>query len=383
MVRFLLSLFLLCVHALTCSAEPILVGMFYGSNHLRATISIISGGYDVLADGNVIFSIQTSESADITESDKALNIFYQGRNYAGFSKIKFIQTTPSQFKVQPAGQKPSARVYQENLIAMPYLGRLQLVNEVDVENYVSGVIEAESGSGQELEYYKVQAVISRTYALNNLQRHAAEGFQVCDATHCQVFHGKPRIEMKAKMATDDTKDIVIVDHQINLITAAFHSNCGGHTNNAEHVWSKSTTYLVGRPDTFCIHMPHGLWEKSFPAKRWHDYLETKRNPLGDETMMEELTASLSDGIVCYEDSTVSIPKKTIREDFKLRSANFNTTIENDSIIFMGRGFGHGVGVCQEGAMRMAIVGKKYEDIVHFYYKDVHLIPRYMMWFYRE
>ncbi len=378
--------FIICLSLLAATsglAEPVLVGLFYGANHVRVTLKVISGSYDVVADNNVVFTIATSESADITAIDGAVNIFYDSKNYSGYSKIKLLQNGAALFKLQPAGQKPIARVYEQNLIAYPYMGRLQLVSEVEVENYVSGVIEAESGSGQELEYYKVQAVISRTYALNNLTRHALEGFQVCDATHCQVYHGKPRMEMKAAQAAEFTKDIVIVDHEINLITAAFHSNCGGRTLDADEVWSKPTTYLIGKCDTFCLTMPHSNWEKTVHRERWVDYLNTKRYPLTDNPTEQELSFYPSQKIKFYADSSVKIPMKTIREDFKLRSAFFNVQSVGDSVIFMGQGFGHGVGLCQEGAMRMARLGNGYENIIHFYYSDVHLIPRDMVWFYRE
>lgn len=364
-------------------SESVFVGMFYGANHVRATWTIKSGSYDVIADNVVILKMTTEQSADITESDGELHIFFDGKNYTGYKKIRFVTTDQGQFKVTPSGSKPSGRVYEENLIALPYNGRLQLINEVDIENYVSGVIEAESGKGQELEYYKVQAVISRTYALNNLTRHQSEGFQICDATHCQVFHGTPRVEAKARLATEETRDIVIVDHDINLITAAFHSNCGGHTLNAEAVWSKPVSYLIGRPDTYCLGMPHSNWEKTIAKKKWDEYLDNKRHPLSDDTLKSEISFYPPEKTQYFTDSTVTIPTKVMREDFKLRSAFFTVQSVGDSVTFIGQGFGHAVGLCQEGAMNMAIQGKKYEDIVHFYYTDVHLIPRYMMWFYRE
>ena len=114
-----------------------------------------------------------------------------------------------------------------------------------------------------------------------------------------------------------------------------------------------------------------------------DYLNTKRYPLTDNPTEQELSFYPSQKIKFYADSSVKIPMKTIREDFKLRSAFFNVQSVGDSVIFMGQGFGHGVGLCQEGAMRMARLGNGYENIIHFYYSDVHLIPRDMVWFYRE
>jgi stage II sporulation protein D len=73
----------------------------------------------------------------------------------------------------------------------------------------------------------------------------------------------------------------------------------------------------------------------------------------------------------------------MRTDLKLRSTKFEVRHKDNEVIFMGRGFGHGVGLCQEGAMHMAQLGYTYEDIIHFYYADVHLIPRHMLWFFKE
>jgi stage II sporulation protein D len=171
--RFLIAI-ILFFQCLLLHAEPIRVGMFYGANHVRATLLIKAGSYEVFADDISILTLGAEQTADITESSGEIHVFFEGRNYTGYKKLRFITRNQGQFKMTPSGSKPSARVYEENLIAFSYNGHLQLVNEVDIENYVSGVIEAESGKGQELEYYKVQAVISRTYALNNLTRHQSE-----------------------------------------------------------------------------------------------------------------------------------------------------------------------------------------------------------------
>jgi stage II sporulation protein D len=369
----------------TCSAfaEPILVGLHYGNEYLRATITVSSGSYEVLCSGTSIFRISQGQSADITSSGGKVNIFYSGKNYTDCQKIEFSGTGVESFKALPAGNKPNGRIYEGDLIAYSYSGRLQLVNRIDIEQYVSGVIEAESGKGNELEYYKVQAVISRTYALNNKIRHMAEGFELCDATHCQVYHGKPRSEPLAVIATETTRDIVIVDHNINLITAAFHSNCGGKTINAEDVWSKPVSYLVGRPDTFCLAMPHSTWEKTIPSEKWHTYIRNKRNSAetGSENQLPDLYKKQK--LMYCVDSSLCIPLRTMREDLKLRSTSFTVDHCSQEVKFMGQGFGHGVGLCQEGAMRMTMLDYCYEDVIHFYYRDVHLIPRYMMWFFKD
>lgn len=363
-------------------ADPILIGLHCQSNYLRAGIHVHSGNYEVYAEDKLLFTIQTGQHTDITAVSGKVNVFFAGKNYPGNKKLHFKATGPSEFKAQPAGQKPGHRVYEGELLAFSINGHLQLVNKVDIEDYVSGVIEAESGTGRELEYYKVQAVISRTYALNNRQRHVAEGYEICDATHCQVYHGKPRHEPLAAKAAAATENIVIVDHQINLITAAFHSNCGGHTVNAEEAWSKPVPYLIGRPDTFCVKMPNHYWEKRIPKDKWNSYLKQKRS--GGDLAMAGHGGIIGEcnPLFCH-DSTLYIPLRTMRTDLKLRSTHFDVSHMGDDVIFKGRGFGHGVGLCQEGAIRMAQLGHPYEDIIHFYYCDVHLVPRHMMWFFQD
>ncbi len=374
---------LMLLGCVTAWADPILIGLHCQSNYLRCSISPVDGNYQIIAEDNVLFTIAKGQTADITAIGGKVNVFFSGKNYSGNKKLTWkSENQNASFKAQPAGQKTSNRIYAGELIAFSINGHLQLVNRIDIEDYVAGVIEAESGAGNELEYYKVQAVISRTYALNNRSRHLDSGFEICDGTHCQVYHGKPRREPLAEKATKATEDIVIVDHEINLITAAFHSNCGGNTVNAEVAWSKPVPYLVGRCDTFCVHMPNSHWQKSISREKWNSYIKQKR---GSSDL-----ASLSDGGILgdcnpmyHHDENLQIPRRSMRTDLKLRSTQFEIDYQENEVVFTGKGFGHGVGLCQEGAMRMSKLGYSYKDIIHFYYTDVHLIQRHMLWFFKD
>ena len=120
--------------------------------------------------------------------------------------------------------------------------------------YIAGVSESESGKKDNiLEYYKVQAIICRTYALKNSGKHIKEGYNLCDQEHCQVYKGRctnPEI----LLAVSKTTGIIIVDRYNQPINAAFHANCGGQTLNSEDVWSKPLDYLKSVPDTFCRNM---------------------------------------------------------------------------------------------------------------------------------
>lgn len=326
--------------------------------------------------------IRPGETIDVSIASGELRVIVAGKSSVVGQKLSLRPLGSGTFRLAPAGLKPNHRLYEEVVEFIHRAGKLYVINTVDAEKYVSGVIEAEGGGNHEPEYYKVQAIISRTYAYNNLRRHEAEGFQLCDATHCQVYHGKARHEPLAEKATQATDDIVIVDDDINMITSAFHSNCGGHTVNAEHVWSKPLSYCVGKPDPYCLVMPHSNWEKTVELTQWQSYLRSKRFPHTDTTA--SAYGWFPTGKQVYmTDSTARLPLRIIREDLKLKSTYFTLHQDGDKVRFIGQGFGHGVGLCQEGAMRMAQLGFSCKEIIQFYYTNVHLVPRHLIWFFKE
>lgn len=365
------------------AADPLKVGLFYNQNFIRASITVVNGQIDLYCDDQYIGTANAGTQYDMSAASGSLQLIFNGAVHTAQSVIKTVSKTYSTFKIQPIGLKQNSRVYEGNLLCVRAPGRIQLVNVLHLESYVPGVIEAEGGSKHQLEYYKVQAIISRTYASSNRRRHEAEGFHVCDATHCQVYHGIPRHEPLTKVATQETEDVVIVDSNIDLITAAFHSNCGGHTINAEDAWSKPLSYCVGRPDTFCLVMPNSNWEKTVSAASWNSYIRAKSETKEDSLLAGTTSFFPSNRQYYFADSSLKIPNKVIRHDFKLKSAYFTVHQDEDHVTFIGQGFGHGVGLCQEGAIRMARLGFKYDDIIHFYYKDVHLVPLRFIWFFKD
>lgn len=356
------------------------VGILEQSSFTSTVVECVSGKYTFDVPGRGALSFSAGQKAEVGVQAGGWRMALGGETHTGQGALKFSGN--GEFRVVPAGQKATGRIYLGELIVRNFGGRLRLINRLDVESYLPGVIEAEAGANHTLEYYKVQAIISRTYALNNLRRHETEGFHVCDQTHCQVYHGKARFVKEGNVAVEETRDIVIVDDDINLITAAFHSNCGGHTINAEHVWSKPLSYCVGRRDTFCLVMPHSNWEKTIPLQQWVRYLDSRKFPQDDSLTASALAWFPPEKEQYFVHQRTQIPMRSIRSDFQLRSAFFTVHQEGEHVRLIGQGFGHGVGLCQEGAMRMAQLGYSYKDIIHYYYTDVHLVPRRFIWFFK-
>ena len=135
-----------------------------------------------------------------------------------------------------------SQYYSGDLQCFPDLGTLVLINISDIEKYISGVVRAEGGTGKNLEYFKTQAIIARTYMYKYFDKHTADRYNVCDNTHCQAFNGLSSDSLLNEAALE-TKGLVILDKDSTLIISAFHSNCGGETSSSEDVWLSGQPYL--------------------------------------------------------------------------------------------------------------------------------------------
>lgn len=248
---------------------------------------------------------------------------------------------------------------------------------LDVEDYVGGVVQAESGVEQGVEYYKVQAIISRTFYYSSNKKHQSEGFNMCDKTHCQVFHGLSKLSVNIQEGVRLSTGKVLVDSELRFIETVFHSNCGGATLNSEDYWGGNLPYLRQQVDSLCYSMPHATWQRTLPKTEWLGYLERNHNfPVQDSAALAWATgADYVERGKYYKYNNWHIPLRTIRKDWKLRSTFFKIEDLGVDIRFLGKGFGHGVGLCQEGAMVRARLSQNYSSILHFYYQDIFIVDK--------
>lgn len=289
-------------------------------------------------------------------------------------------------------------VYDDNLRVSARGGTLLLINEVAMEKYVAGVVEAETGKDKETEFYKVQAIISRSYAVSNRNRFAAYGYHLNDQVDAQVYHGKCRWEPRILKAVRETAGLILVDSGMEPITAAFHSNSGGETVGSESVWSGPLPYLAPRLDEFSTNGEHYRWSTTVDRKEWLDYLKSNFGLNTDDKLIRTMATNYRQERRhhFFLDPQFDIRLTEIRKDWKLKSTFFDIrplydeanhggslASASDSLLITGRGFGHGAGLSQEGAMRMAELGFNFGDILHFYYDDVHIIDLRALDFFRK
>lgn len=249
-------------------------------------------------------------------------------------------------------------------------GTLNLVNDLNVDTYVGMVVQAEVGYGAVEEYYKIQSIICRTYAMRNLERHALDGYDLCDNEHCQVFSGLKQPTNEVIKATAATSGSVMVDPESQLILSAFHANCGGQTSNSEDVWRESRSYLTSVEDTFCLGSRSAVWNKSIPLNEFLSQIGFSV----DLEINDGWSFSQSDRKKHFAIGVDSVETSKMRRFLQLKSTYFNLDIKGGVVKLYGRGYGHGVGLCQQGAMKMAEHGYSYSQILGYYYKGVSLVP---------
>jgi stage II sporulation protein D len=246
---------------------------------------------------------------------------------------------------------------------------------VDIDNYLAGVVESEGGGGQSLEYYRVQGLMSRTYLLKYINKHSKEGFSMCDRVHCQAYHNMMRFTPTIDEAIKTTQGMVMVDPNNNFADSYFHANCGGQTCEPDYVWNNAIPYLKTFVDTFCVFTKQAIWEKSVPRKEWENYLVKEFHfPIYDSLLSSQLyTFKQDQRKAFYIDPTLGIPLRDLRMNFNLKSTFFSTSLVGENVLVIGRGFGHGVGLCQEGAMKMAKYGYNYKQIAEFYFPGLKVV----------
>lgn len=382
-LSFFFFAFVISIHAASISVRILTTKVIQSF-----IFSPITGTYDVYGDGVLLLNSDTPGIFQLTIDKDSIILKTFERTIGKYASLKMLsKQTNGAFKIKSVVPEGKVRTYEDDVTIGLTADKKQflLINKIDIEKYIGGVVESESGTRTSLEYYKLQSILCRTYLLAHINRHVLEGFQVCDDVHCQAYLSRTT-DTDIQKGVNDTKGLVVVDNDLNLITAAFHSNCGGQTVASQDVWATPTTYLKSVKDTFCIKQTHAKWKRTIPMEDWKAYLQLKHKyPVDDSLMLSNATSFTQTygRSIYFTDRDLKIPLKIIRADFQLKSTYFSVEQQGESVIFNGRGYGHGVGMCQEGAMRMANLNHSYKEILNFYYKDVHLVDLSALNYFRQ
>lgn len=282
----------------------------------------------------------------------------------------FIELTPREgfFTVEGRSYRGSL------LLATDYLF-LYVINKVDIESYLKGVLPREIVSTWPEESLKAQAVAARTYAYRMIKDNGTKLWHL-DASHMsQVYGGKTGETEPTNRAVDETRDIVLT-YRGELLTAFYHASSGGITARPSDIWKVTDgqyPYLKSFEDPWSLRTPHDSWECRFEIAALARVFDTgplkkilvEYSPTG-RALSLELVSSAGTFKISGNDFRLRMGASLIKSTY------FKASIEGGTLYLRGRGFGHGVGLSQWGARNMAEKGHSYKEILTFYYRDVSL-----------
>lgn len=260
-------------------------------------------------------------------------------------------------------------------------GTVTVVDELDIEDYLRGVLPAEMSPDWPLEALKAQAVVARTFALANRGKFESAGFDLSGDVRSQVYAGGGPRAPQVERAVRETRGEVL-GWKGTLLSAFYHSCCGGHTADYGSVWGagNSPKPLRGVADRWCKASPQYSWSAYFADE---DLLAALQRRGRHATRLKGIRVLRRDGAGFARTLRVSARE----DDYDLKAADLRAwlgasdlkSVKIDRIArrrrgfeFIGRGFGHGVGLCQWGSRGMAGKGLGYRRILGHYFPGAAL-----------
>lgn len=280
-----------------------------------------------------------------------------------------------------------------------FLQNKKQVVEMDLEEYIKGVVASEMPGEFEMEALKAQAVAARTYALSRIKIYDEKGNSahpqapLCDGVHCQVFLSREDLQKaksaqwmlkywpKISEAVEKTQGMVMIYEDELVTQPLFHSTSGGRTANSEDVFVAWVPYLRSVESPYEEGAPHLKDTVTISLQEFKTKVQSKYKNLNLDlknigNLVQILERNTDGRVRKIKVGNLILSGRDVRETLGLRSANFTVTISGDKIIFNTVGFGHGVGMSQWGANGMAGKGSNYTEILKHYYQGIELTSLY-------
>jgi stage II sporulation protein D len=365
-------------------------------NH--ATLQIRGSFSAFNSSGKVLIpeSIFTEHGVPMEVNVSNQGLFIAGRCFAA-TQITILPDDPYIFKFDGAD-------YRGKLVLKAKADNttFDAINVVPLEPYLAGVVGAEMPDRWGIEALKAQTIAARTYCLYNKEKFGStRGWDVTRTAASQVYLGLKAESTRIWKAVNDTMGQVLVcwqdGPQEEIFPAYYSSTCGGHTENSKNVFGDSYGPLCGvdcpyckgvaRLDVFCWPMAK-FDQNAVQAALLRKYPKLKE--LGD---INDIAPSRQSNYNDFSRLTmIKVTDFNSKSDF-LRAEDLRLTIDpsgsklrsticriirldNNWVFFNGRGFGHGVGLCQYGAQGMALQGRTAEEILSHYYPGSKLVTAY-------
>jgi len=263
-------------------------------------------------------------------------------------------------------------------------GHLLITAFMPMEEYIAGVLAGETGNFKSDEALKAMAVAARTYAMHFGSRHALEGFDFCDTTHCQDLR-IAGINAHLRSIADATAGEVLW-YDGEPAATYYHANCGGTTEDGHFVLGNNeprAPFLVQHSDQYCLRNGSTQWRTEVAKRELQRALAADGivvpGTLRTVSVLHRTSSGRVEFLRVTGSSTVTVPALTFRSAIgrhigwdRMKSNWYDVSDAGDRLTFHGRGSGHGVGLCQVGAEVMGEEGHSYREILSFYYPGTRL-----------
>ena len=386
MRKLLIALCMVCLVSLCSSVnifantQDIRVGLFFDikngcvdSQYTQFTISSNEGlqikKCDDLSDLNC-------DEISIHKIDNQRKIVaYKDNEFIVARDDEYLEIVPKDglFKIN----NDDSKIYRGSLIVNNISdSQFALINKLNLEEYLYGVVEKEIGSYAPKEAIKAQAVAARTYAISHIGMFSKYGFDVTDSKYQQVYKGYSTEKDNVNKAVDETCGLVMYYNDIP-IRAFYFASSGGKTENSENVWNSPIPYLVSVLDEYEINRREtSRWIVEFTKEQIEGMLANRNIVIGDLLDIQITKRSESGRVLELQyigtTDTYTRTKNDVRLPLNLKSQWFWIEKENDVYKFCGKGNGHGVGLSQVGAMGMADAGFGFLDILTHYFTGIEI-----------
>jgi stage II sporulation protein D len=273
-----------------------------------------------------------------------------------------------------------SKLYRGSLEVKWRAGRLTVVNTLDLEEYLYGVVPKEAPTQWQMAALRAQAIVARTYVLYKRAREPNRDYDVAaQYVRDQHYDGYSAEHPRTTQAVDDTRGLVLTCRG-DLIPTYYHAESAGYTENSEDVWSSPHPCLRAVKTQIHPASPYLQWSVSVPLQDIRSALTKRGYAIGPIRRLEPIQRSAAGRITLLRVDH-KLGETVVRgTDFRLalgpeviRSTRFTVDIRNGRAFFTGQGWGHGVGLCQWCSQGMAESGYDYEAILSHYYQGAKLM----------
>ena len=228
------------------------------------------------------------------------------------------------------------------------------INHVSMSQYLMSVVGHEMNNSWPLEALKAQSIVARSYVLLKMNQASKSDYDVGTTVNNQVYSGIPTKKDNLEKAVSTTHNSVVV-YRSGLAKVFFHSSCGGRLEAANEIWKENLPYLQAKKSDFCKKTPQYSWKYTIPVTNFERIFSVSRLK-GIHIIRRTVSKRVKEIAFVTSRGKVSIDPVKFRQRLgqkNIKSYLFDIRLVNRQVQVAGRGYGHGVGLCQWGSRVMA------------------------------